>query len=334
MFSKLSKLLALKSADKLLESRAKITEAIERETAKLLRLVTERVEVDRGVVAADTSAALGEQADPAGARQKAAAVMTSIERQGSILAGLRARLATQAPELEGQIRGIQSALPGHIDGLKQDFAADWQKGIQAFGVLIGKRAALEALIGKLDLPEPKPVVCDLEAAAAPWRCIEELRAGIEEIAAWGRSAAAPQVDSMMPTGGTRPFDPRSIYVLSRDTDSLKAGTPVMAPVFAPGTLQHLVNIDYARALNDSDWETNLEAGNQFARVLNSEAQSETNRAMVEQEAAAHRDYLAKTPAWQRPFSLEDDPEYQRQREAAKNRAPVSDPNPPHVATIS
>jgi hypothetical protein len=285
MFEKLKMKAALKNAEKIREDRDKIAKVIAAEEKKLLKLIALRVEVDTALSEAETATALGETSDVDGARRKADSIMVAISRQSATLSGLRGRLASQAPELEAGVRGIQSGLPEHLDALKGDFKDEWDKGLAVFGKLLGRRAALEGLIGKLELAVPQPSACELGGEGAPWRAIDSLKAALEEIAGWSRAAFAPQVDAMGP-GGARHFDPSAVYTITRAYDNLPAGSLVMESCFAPGLLQHLVNISDAVSLNSQQWAAGLEVGATAARELEAEAQSAARAAAAGPTAPA------------------------------------------------
>jgi hypothetical protein len=333
MFAKWSKMLALKSADRVLESRSKIANVIEREERKLLDLIAERVKADRALVTAETAAALGELTDLPAARKHVEDVHAAIGRQASTLGGLRSRLAAQSPELEAQVRAIQAALPEHVQALKDNFAGEWSKGIAAFGALLGKRSAIESLLrATLDLPAPQPIPCELESEAAPWRGIEALRSGLEQIAGWSRAAIWPAVDAMGQRG-SRAFDPQAVYVLLRDYDSLPAGTFVMEACLPPGMLAHLVQIEYAASLSSQAWRDGLEGGAHAARVLEFESASEDARAALEQQETHLKGQAKNVPIHLQRPNPEDDPEYKRQREAAEHRGQQSVLNPETVGRM-
>ena len=238
-----------------------------------MQLIEERIDADSALAAAETAAALDEPADVPAARQRAADVMSSIERQGVILGGLRTRLVQGSRELESQRAAVATALPDHVDQVKADFATEWSKGAAAFAELLGKRRALEARIGKLDLPEPQPSAYELtESIAAPWSALAELGAGLEEVANWSRMSVWPEVDSRGPAS-SRPFDPRAVYVLTCPYDELRAGQAVMEVVFPPGLLYHLVHVGNAACLADRQWNNGLETGRQAAAKIAADEQT-------------------------------------------------------------
>jgi hypothetical protein len=284
MFSKLSRMLALKKADSALEKRQKVVEAIERETGRLLKLIERRVEADRNVIINETAESLGEVADVEGARREAAGVMTDIEKQGRLLAGLRSRMAGMAGELESAVREVQRELPQHIQSLRDDFAREWEKARVTFSGLQSKRAALEKLVGRMDLAEPVVEAIELTASEAPWKALSELRAALDQVAGWSRAAMMPAVDAQ--AGPIEPYSTAQVYVLTRDCDNLAAGTMVMDSVLPPGMLNHLVQIGYANPLSSVQWDAVLQPGAEASRKLAIEARDSATAAFLAAEPQA------------------------------------------------
>jgi len=272
MFAKLTKMVALRGVDRVLDSCAKINATIKTELNKLQVLIRERLSGERAVIDAETAAALGESADTAGARSRSEQVLQSIARQSGILAGLRSRLAAMAGEMESERQAVSAALPEHIERVKGDFAGKWSRGVATFSALLGERQALENLLGKLDLAEPSATGTELApAVTAPWQAQEQLVTALGVIAAWSRSALWPEVDEMGPRSGS-PFDPAKVYVLTRPLNGLEAGEPVIEASFEPGALAHFVAIGYALPAGLSDWKSLLETGFQASRKANAEAE--------------------------------------------------------------
>jgi hypothetical protein len=283
MFERKPKLKALSGAEKVIDARNKLSKTIQAEESKLLALILSRVEADRELIAAETAVAMGEQPDSTTAQRKAENAMVVINKQAAILGGLRSRLAGMAGELETQARVVQAALPAHVETLKADFAAEWEKACSAFAAALGRRAALESLIGKFDLPQPQPAACDLGDVAAPWAAIDSLRAALTEISGWSNAASMAAFDAM--NGGGRSFDAEAVYVLLRPCDSLPAGQMVMEPSFVPGFLRHWLSIGYAEPLANQDWQTSVEAGARAARALDSEAEQRRQQEQHESDRA-------------------------------------------------
>jgi len=299
MFAKLTKMAALRGADRVLESCAKINATIKTELNILQALIRERLSVEHAVIDAETAAALGESADTAGARGRSEQVLRSIDRQVGILAGLRSRLAAMAGEMERERQAVSAALPEHIERVKSDFASKWTRGVATYSALLGERQALETLVGKLELAEPKATATELvPSISAPWQALDQLVAALGEVAAWSRSALWPEVDAMGPRSGS-PFDPAKVYVLTQPLNGLGAGEPVIEASFEPGALAHFVAIGYAVPAGLSDWKSLLETGFQASRKANMEAE-ESARLRFEAEERRVNPRLAVTAAEQSP----------------------------------
>jgi hypothetical protein len=274
MFGTSTKLKALGGAESALEAYSAGRKALQAEVRKLGDLILQRVEAERALVEVETAVALGgEEGSLAGARRRLDNAMAAIDKKSRVLGGLRSRIAQQAPDLAGKMREIQAGLPEHIRGLKADFEGEWAKGVAAFGVLLGKRRALEAVLGKLELDEPQAASCDLGDTAAPWRVMKELLSSLELIAAWSRASISAEVAAMGGNQSVRSYDPRAVYVLARAySDELPSGALVMEASLAPGELGTLVGIEYAVSFASQEWRKGLEAGSRAFATLTYEEQ--------------------------------------------------------------
>ena len=269
MLEKLKKMAALRGAVRVLESRAKIAMAIEAELKKFQALVRERLQADRAVIETEASQVLGEPADSSGASRKAEQVSKSIAKQSSVLAGLRSRMAALTADLDTERRSVSAFLPEHQKRMKADFSEKWARGVAAFASLLGERAALEKLVGRMNLAEPQPATVELPTeVVAPWQALKSITAALEQIAGWSRAAMLPS--------GSRPFDPNRVYVMTRATDGMEAGEAVMGASFVPGLLERIVSIGDAVLADTAGWQSALEAGSTAAQQALSEA-AETNR---------------------------------------------------------
>lgn len=270
MFAKLTKWISLKGADRVLEARGKITAALEREVGKFQAFIRERLEAEKAVREAEISAALGEPSDTSGAYRRVEEVLRSIGRQASILTGLRSRAAEMAGELEREYRAVAADLPVHIDRVRSDFAKKWARCAAEFGSLLGERRAIEALIGVMDLPEAHASAGGLAPEIqAPWSAMEQLKNALTEIGGWNRTVGMPEVDAMQP-GGTRPYDPTKVYVVTYPGYGFQVGEPVMEASMVPGALAHYVNIGYAVTADGDSWQKSTHAGQQAEMAISHE----------------------------------------------------------------
>jgi hypothetical protein len=195
---------ALSSAQKTLEARGKISAAIHEEETRLGALVIERVKAEQLLSVAEAGAALDEPgADVSGAESGLAKAKTAIDKSSAKLAALRGRLVLMAGELATARSAVKGELPAHVEALKTDFAVEWTKGIEAFGQLMGKRAALEARIGKIEMKAPSAAAIELpEEINAPWNVIRNRRLGALRVSAGGRRNGGP-FQAVRSHGGVR-----------------------------------------------------------------------------------------------------------------------------------
>jgi hypothetical protein len=268
---------ALSSAQKTLEARGKISAAIHEEETRLGALVIERVKAEQLLSVAEAGAALDEPgADVSGAESGLAKAKTAIDKSSAKLAALRGRLVLMAGELATARSAVKGELPAHVEALKTDFAVEWTKGIEAFGQLMGKRAALEARIGKIEMKAPSAAAIELpEEINAPWNVIAAVEEVISEIGGWERSALAPEVDGM--AGLSKPYDPTAVYVAVSQYSGFAPGTLLVDASLVPGGLNHLVQIGYAEPLKAADWKKALSGGSQAENAIRSENSAEAQR---------------------------------------------------------
>lgn len=252
-------------------------------TAKLLRDVSERFSAEQALHEAEAAAALSEPADVDAAQRRVKEALTKIQRRSIVISGLRNRLVGLTDEIEAQHIAVKRALPDHIEKLKSDFNTEWVKAVQAFGAALGKRAALEGYVGKLELPQPQPAPCDLPAeVSAPWRALDELAAGLEQIAGFGRAALAPKVDAMYPAGA-RQYHADLVYRVTNAATGLAPERLVVDSVFPPGTLAHFLNIGYVEVAAADQWQRDLESAGRAERKLVSEREQEARQADADRD---------------------------------------------------
>ncbi len=225
---------------------------------------------------AAASIALGDKQDSKAERKELDACLSAIAEQGRKLAGLRARVVSMSPDIEAAAHEIRENLPEHKESLRRSFSQEWQEAVSRFGTVLGKRVALEGLIGKLDLPNPSPAAVELpESANAPFLTLEKLQSALSEIAGWSQAAIWPEVDRMTPGVG-RPFDSNAVYIAVNPASGFPVGTLLVDASVPPGTLEHLHLIAYVQFLGSEEWKHSLEHGRRAA-VANTEAEVELRR---------------------------------------------------------
>lgn len=273
----MKKLKALLGAESTLDGRERVLEALRSEARRLSEIVLERVEAERALTEAETAAAVGEQVDAITARRKVDEARGAVDRQCSKLVGLRSRLAAQAPELGAQHQAIKQALPAHVEAIKSSFLDEWAAAARVWGELLGKRVAIEGLVGKLTLSAPQAISYEVpDSMAGPWRTLQIIDSALEEIGGWSRAASWPEVDAMMGESH-RSYRPDVVYVITNAAAGAEVGAFVVDGSFVPGTLEHLVNIGYAAPLASLDWRNSLEAGRNAELAVRSEREREAIR---------------------------------------------------------
>jgi hypothetical protein len=274
MFGK-PRLRSLGPAEAALSTYRKIEQAIEQGVKDLEPLIQRRQEAERSLRDAEIAAATGEGAELPKAQKAVEAALKAIDAQASRLRGLRGRLSARAPELIAAHGALKAELPSYAEAVKEEFAREWEKAVQAFSVALSRRAAIEKLIGEsLPLPAPAAGPCDLGDLGKPHAVLGDLRAGIESIASMGR---AWPVVAPVPGTPITPFDPQGIYILRHPASGLPEGTLVVDCSFPEGQLAHLVSAGWAVPAVDPEVQQGLWAARQAARVLKQEEEEAERR---------------------------------------------------------
>jgi hypothetical protein len=196
-------------------------------------------------------------------------------------------MAQQSAALSEQRGAIKGELPAYAEKVKSDFGAQWAAAVAVFSALMGKRKVLEALIGRMALPEPSPIGADSSGEEfAPYRLIERLEGEIERVAGWRRCADWPELDAVLP-GPHWPFDPAKIYRLTQECENLPVGALVVEASFVPGMLSRFVSsLQFAVPADAEEWKEKLaEAGMAGARIT---AEQERDREEQRQAQDANR----------------------------------------------
>ncbi len=261
------------SAADVLEERAKLLEKLRKDEDRLEALVKARVDAESELATA--SASTDEEADTSAAEGRVNGVKRKIADHIGRLSALRLRLARQVEALEKAHRSVTEALPGFTNAIKEEFSKEWAAGVAAFAELLGKRKAIEALTGRLELAEPKPTAQEIPDLALPWSLLDSLGAGLEELSSWSRAVDAPLFDSMTP--GPHPaFDRDAVHVAVSDLSSAPAGTLLVEGSFVPGVLEHMFNIGYVARYDSLRWAEALGA----ARLAQSRIEGERRAARL------------------------------------------------------
>lgn len=272
------------AAEAVLQQRAKIVGAIQAEEARLPGLIAARVQAERDLANAEAAEALGETVDTT-AHLRPDVAKAAIEKTAAKLAALRGRLASMAGELASARAAVKGDLPAHVEKLKAEFTSEWLKGAAAFAELQGKRAAIEARIGKLNLSAPSPAAVELSPAIVqPWLAIEALEAAISEVDGWNQSAIWPDLDARSPNA--RVYDPGAVYAVTSEHAGLPVGSLVVDCSLVPGAVNHLYQIGYLALAKEQQWREALASSSQAALGVRNDARIAEQAAEVARNVTA------------------------------------------------
>jgi hypothetical protein len=187
-----------------------------------------------------------ETADIKRARAAAEAAGQAIDQTSERLNRRRGKLATFAPELATAYGALLTEAPAFRRQLLDAFQPKWEAARAVWEQVLGHRAAVEALVGVLDLPQPSPAAVELpEALRGPSLATGELEAAVGELSKMARAARAPLVT--LP--GEPPYPvigPREVFVVREDHYGLAPGTLVVAASLSEGRLASMVHHGAAR----------------------------------------------------------------------------------------
>lgn len=282
---------AIKSAERAIEKKSKISNALNSEVKRLSQTARRLVDAEREL--SDRSAAhlieggIGTVDDSA-----VSAIRAEIKRHGSTIAGLRAAIADCVPDFVNASEGLSSHLAAHNEAIINDLRAEWERAVAVFGALQGRRQALELAIGrKFDLSSPAPIEPDPKSTADALKPRELIAATGEFLQLVFETSSAPFRHPNAPA-----FDGSRVYELNRDVMMgdglcLKSGELVMEQTFHPGFLAVLNDVGHVQPVGDSRVGTHSHTAKQA--LLNAAARlaEETRQA----ESGAHLAIKSESP---------------------------------------
>jgi len=242
MFERPKMKAAIKAAEKILGERGRLKAAISSAVEDLRPLIARRLEAENLLAAAEVGAAIAAkpESEIGAARRSVEDAHAGIARQAFKLSALRGKAAEQGAQLADAYRAVKTLLAGHNQEAGERFREEWSAGVQQFSRLLARRAAMERVLGRMDLPEPAPSpdAVDLGDLIAPHRTIEDLRAAVDDLTGMASLAAVPVMAH--PHIPLRHYDPQGVYTLASPFDAIPAGAAVIETSFYPGILGRLV----------------------------------------------------------------------------------------------
>jgi len=243
----------LRAAGAALERKERIEAVIRSGVAELQDLIVIRLQAERDFRRLECQAAIGELAPAApelGKAKKAAEAARAALAEVSLrLGGFRQQLGDMGGSFVGAYDQLEGELPRHNARLAESFASEWQESLSVWQNLLGRRAAVEALVGPLSLPDPVAAPVDIGEAAAPSQILTRLAAAIKNIASVKAIAERPVQSTIF-------YDRSATYkiVTERMAERLGIckGSLVMDASFDAGRLAQLLELGDARPVLERD----------------------------------------------------------------------------------
>jgi hypothetical protein len=243
----------LRAAGAALERKERIEAVIRSGVAELQDLILTRLQAERDFRRLECQAAIGELAPAAPALEKAKkaaeGVRAALAEVSMRLGGFRQQLGDMGGSFVRAYDQLEGELPRHNARLAESFASEWQESLSVWQNLLGRRAAVEALVGPLSLPDPVAAPVDIGEAAAPGQILTRLAAAIKNIASVKAIAERPLQSTIF-------YDRSATYkiVTDRMADRLgiRKGSLVMDASFDAGRLAQLLELGDARPVLDRD----------------------------------------------------------------------------------
>src|ERR1035441_10196163 len=254
----------LTTADAVLSRKSKFESAIQNEVAGLAELIANRLQSERNYRRAESTAAIGEPSPDLAKLKKAADNGTAALREAGLrLNGFRSQVGEMGEDFVGCYDTLADELPRHNARVVESFAGEWQTASTTWALMLGRRHAIESLLGtELDLNEPVPAAVTLSAdTTRPSEMLLALEKSIKSIA--GGKAL-----------GERPVSPSysaaAVYRMISDRmtpQGISRGAFVVDATFRPGELARLVEFTEARPVLARDVEPGVLAAASKAAEL-------------------------------------------------------------------
>jgi hypothetical protein len=240
----------LSAAEVILQRKEKIELAINGEVAGLSGLIAERLATEREFRKLECQAAIGGPASGLKeARKSVADAQAALDSATAKLGGYRMQLGEMGTDLVRDYEQLAAELPQYNARIIGAFAEEWAAALASWSQMLGRRAAIEGVLGQsLDLPDPVAVPAELGDLARPHETVTALSAAIKSI------ARAKSISERPLKSGTF-YDPTRIYKLVSDrweSQGLPKGTFVVDASFEPGRLAQILEFEEARPILDRD----------------------------------------------------------------------------------
>jgi hypothetical protein len=241
----------LRTTSTVLETKSKLDNAVQAGVSELQGLIVARLETERTFRRLEAAQCIGEPAAGLEKSRKAAADARAALDQASLkLSGLRTAVGELGSSLVESYDLLATELPRYNATIISEFAEEWGCALMAWNLALGRRHALETLLGQaLDLVEPVPATVTLSPdVSRPSETLETLESNIKSI------ANLKKIGERQLKPGTY-YDPSKIYKLVSDrwaTRGVPKGSLVCDASFEPGRLSQIIELGEARPILDRD----------------------------------------------------------------------------------
>jgi len=312
----------VKAAQTLLEKNNKLEEIIAVGVMELPSLIENALTTERVFRQLEAQGAV-DGAPPAGlpaARKAAETAKAALEQASLRLNGLRANLAGLGGALAEGYDKLAAEIPKHNAAVAEAFKAEWEAALASWSALLGRRAAVERVLGKpLTLPDPVAAAADIGDMAKPHEALASLVAAIDVIAGNDRTTRWQTLEKFY-------YDPKATYRISGDPEERRGfpnGSLVIDSCFEPGRLRQLVALDHARPVTWAD----LVAGGAVASKKAGRIEKEKRDAELAEEERRLRDRsgdenLKRSGRVVVPQYHEDAEKRQRTEDEVRARVPI------------
>src|ERR1017187_9720881 len=239
----------LQTAEAVLERQQNFEAAIRNGVADLSGLIVSRVDAERTFRRAEAAAAIGEPAaDLQKAKKASADAKSALESASLRLNGLRTALGEMGCSLVENYEVLSTELPRYNAAIAAAFEKEWRLALTNLNLMLGRRQALETLLGQaLDLGGTVPGVVTLSAdATRPSDTLSALEKSIKSIAGGKALAERPVSPS---------YSAVAVYRMTSDRmtpQGISRGAFVVDATFRSGELARLLEFKEARPVLDRD----------------------------------------------------------------------------------
>lgn len=243
--------LSLKAAEAVLEEFGKVEAAIQGQNARMADVIgsLEQAGSDLQMALTEDAVEGGNGVLTKAAKKRLAEARAEVDLLGEMFSGLRSRAVAVAAEMPEVLANLSPDLPSLNAEVEAGFADEWAAAVEAFSIVLGKRAAIEAVLGRpMNLAEPAPAPTTLDPEVArPKRAVDALQKTLATV----ESRFSPSTDDLPQPG------PYQVFIMRRAVHGFEIGTKVLPSAFPEGKLATLVSANWAVPARDKELKRNL-----------------------------------------------------------------------------